>query len=412
MWYDARMPLDVRPITEAEVPAMQRLVESSFGGDPDPDEMAAWRPLVEPERTHGAFEGTDLVGTGAVFTFDMTVPGGPVPAAGVTAVGVRPTHRRQGVLTAIMAAQLAAIRERGTESFAALWASEAPIYPRFGYGVAARRWNVTVAAHDPVLLGRPPVGRVRLVDTDEIATLAPPLYDAVRATRPGMISRSPARWTTRLTDLPAYRHGGSTRKHAVYEVGGTPRGYAWYRTKSDWTDGRPDGTVHVVEVVALDADAHGGLWRLLLGLDLMARVRWDNLPPDDALFQRLRDPRVVKVNVTDGLHVRVLDVPMALTTRSYAGSGNVVLEVVDETGGWAAGRWALDATPDGATCTATTASADLTLSAEELGAAYLGDTTLRSMSDAGRVDEHVPGAADRASALLAWPRAAWCPEIF
>jgi predicted acetyltransferase len=89
----------------------------------------------------------------------------------------------------------------------------------------------------------------------------------------------------------------------------------------------------------------------------------------------------------------------------------VTLEVVDALG-FAAGRWTLDASPDGATCEPTTATADLSLSAEELGGVYLGDTTLRSLHQAGRVDEHTPGAVERASLLLAWPRAPWCPEIF
>jgi predicted acetyltransferase len=406
------MPLDVRTITEAEVLAYQTLLESSFGGDPDEEEMASWRGMVEPDRTHAAFDGPTLVGSAAAFTFDMTVPGGPVPAAGVTGVSVATTYRRQGVLTAMMRAQLDAIRERGTEAFATLWASEAPIYPRFGYGVASRRWHVTVAAHDPVLLGAPPRGRVRQVDADENAALAPAVYERARPHRPGMISRPPERWSARLRDLPANRNGASMRRHFVYEVDGEPRGYAWFRTKGDWVDGGPNGTVRVHEVVALDADAHGGLWRALFGVDLMRKVDWDNIPPDDGLFHRLRDPRVIATRVTDGLHVRVVDVPAALTTRRYAAAGRVVLDVVDETGGYAAGRYALDASPDGATCAPTSESPDLTLSAEELGAVYLGDTTLRWLYEAGRVDEHTAGAVDRANAVLAWPRAAWCGEIF
>ena len=403
--------IDVRPITADEVGAYQVLLESSFGGDPEPDELACWRPLVEPDRTHGAFDGGRIVGSAAVFTFDMTVPGGPAPCAGVTGVSVASTHRRQGVLTSMMRAQLDAVRDRGTEAFASLWASEAVIYHRFGYGVASRRWNVTVNAHDPLLLGRAPEGRVRVVDGDEMAALAPPAYDALRAEHTGMISRSPERWATRIADLPANRRGGSARKHAVYERDGAVRGYTWFHTRGEWSDGVPKGAVRVVELVALDPDAHGALWRFLLGVDLMRSVSWENAPPDDPVFERLRDPRVVKVNLTDGLHVRVLDVPKAMTSRSYATSGSVTIEVTDPWN-YAAGRWTLDATPEGSACEPTTAAADLTLSAEELGAAYLGDTTIRALHQAGRIDEHTPGAAAKASDLLRWHTAAWCPEIF
>lgn len=403
--------IDVRTITAAEVDAWQVHLETSFGGDATPEELAEWRPLVDPARSHGAFDGGRLVGTAAVFTFDMTVPGGPAPCAGVTGVSVSPTHRRQGVLTAMMRTQLDEIRERGTEAFASLWASEPPIYGRFGYGVASRRLVVTVNAHDPELLGRAPEGRVRLVDTDEMRALAAPLYDAMRADRTGMISRSAERWTVRLGDLQAYRHGASARRHAVYEVGGEPRGYLWYRTKGDWVDMRPQGQVRVLELVYLDGDAHGALWRFALGVDLMRSVRWDNCPSDDAIFARLRDPRVVDLKAADGLYVRVLDVPKALTTRSYAATGSVTIEVVDPLG-YAAGRWTLEASPEGASCEPVAAPADLTMSAEELGALYLGDTTVRTLRQAGRVDEHTPGAAEAASRLFAWPRAPWCSEIF
>jgi predicted acetyltransferase len=405
------VPVDVRTITAAEVPAFQHLIESSFGGDPDPEELATWRPLVEPDRTLLGWDGGSPVGCAAAFTLDMTVPGGPVPAAGVTGVAVLPTHRRQGLLRTMMRRLLDDARDRG-EAFASLWASEATIYGRFGYGVAGRRWAVTVEASDPPLLGRAPAGRVRFADAAEVRTLAPALHDAARAERPGMISRSPARWDARLSDLPGQRGGASALRLVVHEAAdGRATGYAMYRTKGEWEDGRPRGAVRVKEVVALDTDAHGGLWRFLLGVDLMTSVGYDNLPADDALFTRLPDPRAAKVGVSDGLYVRLLDLPAALSARAYATAGTVTVEVVDGDG-YAGGRWTLDASPDGATCVATTASPDLTLGVRELGAAYLGDTTLLSLYDAGRVDEHTPGAALAASRLLVWHRAAWCPEVF
>lgn len=405
------MSLDVRTLTEAEILAYQTQLEGAFGADPDEEELAAWRPLVEPDRTHVAFDGSLMVGTAAVFTFDMTVPGGPLPCAGVTGVSVLSTHRRQGALTRLMREQLDAVRERGTEPFAALWASEALIYGRFGYGVASRRWSVTVAASEPSLHGRPPAGQCRLVDLDTLRGVAPALYDAVRAERPGMISRSENRWEARLSDLPANRGGASKQRVVTYEADGDVHGYALYRMKGDWSDGRPQGTVRVKELVALDPDAHGGLWRYLLGVDLTTNVAYDNVPGDDAVFTRLRDPRVAQVHVTDGLYVRLLDVPAALTRRAYAAPGRVTVEVVD-TAGYAGGCFALDASPDGATCAPVAGGADVTLSAADLGAVYLGDTTLLSLWEAGRVDEHAAGAVRAVSRLLAWDRAAWCPEIF
>ncbi|HEV2890404.1 MAG TPA: GNAT family N-acetyltransferase [Frankiaceae bacterium] len=402
--------VEIRTLTEADVVEYQTHVESVFGGDYDEQEAAAWRPLIELDRNHAAVDDGRIVGSAGVFTFDMTAPGGPVPTAGVTVVGVAATHRRQGILTRLMRTQLDAIRERDAEPVAALWASEAVIYGRFGYGVAARRLNVTLDAREPELLGAPPRGRVRVVD--DLADIAPPLYDAVRAARPGMISRDERRWPARLCDLPQHRHGAGQQRNVVYEVDGAVRGYAMYRLKPSWDPG-PRGEVRVKELVHLDADAHAGLWRYLTSIDLMPLTTYDNVPPDDALFHRLRDPRLVRVNgFVDGVHVRVLDVARAFEARSYDGSARLVVDVVDGFGGYASGRWALDVSPDGVSCAPTDAFADVTMGAAELGALYLGDTTLRELHLAGRVDEHTPDAVEKASPALAWPVRAWCPEIF
>jgi predicted acetyltransferase len=406
------MTVEVRGLTEPDMEAFQTRIENAFGGDLDADEAACWRPLVEIDRAHAAWDGDQLVGSGGVFTFDMTAPGGPVPTAGVTMISVAPTHRRQGVLTEIMRRQLDDVRERGVEPIASLWASEAVIYGRFGYGVAGRRWHVRVGASEPALLGAAPVGRVRSVTADELRAAAPAVYDAVRVARPGMISRSPERWTTHLADLPAHRHGASTQRCVVYERDGEVRGYAMFRVKGEWAKGVPNGEVRVKEVQSLDADAHAGLWRFLLAVDLMRATVADNLPPDDPIHDRLHDPRVVSVHITDGLYVRVVDVEAALSRRSYSAPARVVVEVVDPFGGYAAGRWLVDASPSGCAVKATTESADLTLSAAELGGVYLGDTTLRALFAAGRVDEHRPGSVVAASAAFAWPVRAWCPEIF
>lgn len=405
------MTVEIRTLAESDVVEFQTHVEGVFGADYDQQEAECWRPLVELDRNYAAWDEGRIVGTAGAFTFDMTAPGGPVPTAGVTVVGVSPTHRRRGILTSMMRRQLDDIRERGAEPVASLWASEPVIYGRYGYGVAGRRLNITVDARAPELLGAPPVGRVRFVD--DLAGIAPPLYDAERMRRPGLISRSQARWGVRLADLPQHRHGAGAQRNVVYERDGELRGYAMYRMKPEWASGGPRGEVRVKEILAADADAHAGLWRFLTCIDLMARTTYDNVPLDDPIFDRLHDPRVVTVHaLSDGLYMRVLDVAAAFSGRAYAAQARVVLEVVDGFGGYAAGRWLLDASPDGASCTPTDEPADVTLGAVELGAVYLGDTTLRALRAAGRVDEHTPGAVEAASKALAWDVRAWCPEIF
>src|SRR3989442_353326 len=104
-----------------------------FGWMPTAEQAEAFTTYLPLDRMHAAFDGTQIIGGAAVYPFELTVPGGPVRCAGVTIVGVHPTHRRRGVLRRMMTAQLADVRER-EEPIAALWASEDTIYGRYGYG--------------------------------------------------------------------------------------------------------------------------------------------------------------------------------------------------------------------------------------------------------------------------------------
>src|SRR5437764_8840978 len=114
---------EMRAITADELPAFFTMLTAAFGDDSSDDELAIESLTAETERTIAAFDGPDIVATAGAFTFDMAVPGGRLPTAGVTYVGVRATHRRRGLLSTIMRDQLHDIHRRG-EAIAALWASE------------------------------------------------------------------------------------------------------------------------------------------------------------------------------------------------------------------------------------------------------------------------------------------------
>jgi predicted acetyltransferase len=116
--------------------------------------------------------------------------------------------------------------------------------------------------------------------------------------------------------------------------------------------------------------------------------------------------------MTDELWLRPIDVPACLTARAYRTEGRIVIEVRDDFLGSAAGRFALDASPQGATCTPTSETADLTLGVAELGSLYLGGVTASTLARAGRVDEHSPGALDRADILFSTNRAPYCRTNF
>jgi predicted acetyltransferase len=159
------------------------------------ERFAQW---VDVERVHAAFDGTQIVGCAGAFSYDVSVPGGAtVPTAGVTVVGVLPTHRRRGILTQLKRAQLEDSRTRG-DAMAYLWASEATIYGRFGYGLASRAGEMTLS-RDRVKFAKPFEARAtaRLVSAGEAFETFPALYEQMMRQRAGMFSRSDAWWKTR-----------------------------------------------------------------------------------------------------------------------------------------------------------------------------------------------------------------------
>src|SRR6185503_8066766 len=131
------MDIEVRPIVDAEFEECLRSLELSFSGSVTQEDMTRERLVLEVDRWHAAFDAGRIVGGAAAASYRFAVPGGAqVSGAGVTAVGVQPTHRRRGINAALMRAQLDDVHERG-EPIAVLYASEGGIYGRFGYGLSA-----------------------------------------------------------------------------------------------------------------------------------------------------------------------------------------------------------------------------------------------------------------------------------
>ncbi len=376
------MAWEVRPTTSLEeFKQAVGAIGHFFGGWPTDDEAAERFARNLPlERMHAAWDGERIVGGAGTIPFELTVPGGTLPCAGVTVVGVLPTHRRRGILTAMMREQLDDVRRRG-EPLAALWASEETIYGRFGYGVASLGCEVELA-HTHNLLRAPTDGstRTRLVSLEEAKELVPPIYDRVRQQTPGMFSRSATWWENRiLADPPERREGAGEKNAAVLELDGRPAGYALYRMTMKWDGGISIGHAQVIEAMADSAVATRELWRLLLELDWVASTKASLLPVDHPLFLLVRSPRRLRMRVGDGLWCRLVDVGAALSGRSYAADDEIVLEVADDFLPDNAGRWRLA----GGEASRTDADADLALNVTELGTVYLGGFTFAELVRAG-----------------------------
>jgi predicted acetyltransferase len=378
-----------------------------FGRFPQEDMLDRWTRIIETERMHAAFDGGEIVGGAGAYTYDMSVPGGSLPCAGVTVVGVYPTHRRRGVLRSMMEAQLRDVHERG-EPIAALWASEETIYGRFGYGLAAwageiklpREWS----SFAKPLERR---GQVRFVTPDEAKELFPPVWDELRKQRPGVFARTPAWWEVRNLRLPPEQEA-NPKRFVVLELDGAVAGYAIYRTHLEFEGAVSKARTEVIEAIGTTPQATAELWRYLLDIDWSATITCSLLPPDHPLFLLLANPRRLFYAFADSLWVRLVDVGAALSGRAYAGEGRVVVEVRDAVCPWNEGRWALE---DG-TASRTDDAADIALDVDVLGSAYLGAVSFGELRSALRLEELVPGAVERADALFARRPLPWCPEIF
>ena len=404
--------LELRIARDDDMPALGELISGAFLDDPHEEVLDVERMVFEADRTHVVADGDRLVATGSVLTREMTVPGAVIPAAHVTGVAVAPTHRRRGLLRRVMNAQLEAIKGLGTEPFAVLWASEDPIYGRFGYGAAAWYVEYKIAKAETSLPGEPAHGRFRQVVPSESRGEMAAVYERVRRARPGYSSR-PGRWWEHLTADPKERRRGMTALRGVlYEVDGGVEGYALWRVKGGWNDTGPNGEVSIREVVAESPDAYAALWRFLLSIDLTRTVKYMFGAVDEPLPHLVTSPSGLVPSMYPSLWVRIVDVPGALEARRYATQVDLVVEVSDDMLPDNSGRWHLAGDASSAKCERTDAPPDLSLDVRTLGAAFLGGTSLLSLAEAGRVTEHRQGALEEASAAFGWYRAPAAVEIF
>ncbi|SNS96574.1 Predicted acetyltransferase [Geodermatophilus saharensis] len=407
---------DLRPATAEEWPAFGRALFDTFGEEPPGSFLERVPVTAELDRSLGLWEGDRVVATSGVYTRELTVPGGVVPCAAVTWVSVAPTHRRRGVLTAIMRRQLTELHEQEREPVAALWASESSIYGRFGYAPAT--WRGGLSGDVARMRLRPDVdlgtGRVALVGVDDYRAAVVGLHDRLRRSVPGNLARDERWWGRLLEDDPGQRRGATERRYLLHtEADGAVTGYAAYRVKAHWTDdGQPDGTVDVEELRGASPAAHAALWRFVLSLDLVRTVRASTASPDEPLRHLLAEPRALRSQPFDALWVRLVDVGRALAARRYPAVVELVIEVRDRTCPWNDGRWWLRGHPAGAWCARTEADADLVVDVEALGAAYLGGVSLATLQAAGRVTEVSPGAVTQAATAFRWPVTPWCPDEF
>jgi predicted acetyltransferase len=406
------MDLELRTIGDDDLGDFLRAVSTGFGMT-SPDENDEYPlHLLPAERCLAVCDDDVVVATAGAFPFRITVPGGAaVAVAAVTVVTVHPTHRRRGLLRQMMDEQLDDVARRG-EPLAALTASEASIYERFGYGIATftTQWELASEYASTGLSTTTAGGGVRLVTGDAAVAAARAVYDVAAAARVGELER-PAEWWT-----PVFTPGkkGARFFTAVHHgADGQPDAFARYAIDGQWPDGVPNYTLRVIEIQATDAETEAAMWTYLFGIDLVGKVQVGNRPVDEALRWRLPDPRRLRTReLRDHLWVRVVDVAAALAARTYGTDDALVIELIDAFRPELSGRWLVDGGPTGATCVRTDRDPDLTLGAPELGAIYLGGVAMSTLAAAGRVQESTSGAVARADRFFTTHPSPWCTTHF
>ena len=415
------MSIEVRPIHDDELVAWVDAVSSGFLDRPNVAGIAdEVRKHWDLGRAVAAVDGGRIVGTFRSWAGRVTVPGcAELPVASVTGVSVLPTHRRHGLLARMAAVAHADARERG-EALGLLFASEYPIYGRFGYGSATTTvtWRIRRGQARFIEGGS---GTLEIVAPDAASLeTARGVYEAHRIRQPGEVWRRPITWQDDFglsTDVWNNRWKGFVAFHR--DAAGTVDGFVRYHAEEKWEDRQPSNRLFVDDLHALTDDAELALWRLVGTMDWVATATAERRSLGERLPWLLANQRAVSADdVGDWLSLKILDVPRALETRRYERSGSLVIEAVDSDGSTADGRLeqrirvALDASPDGARAVVTDRSPDLTIRSDALGAAYLGGTRLSRAALLAGADEHRPGALAEADRLFATFDAPWCSSFF
>ncbi|MFG2007242.1 GNAT family N-acetyltransferase [Spirillospora sp. NPDC048911] len=387
--------LEIRAVPESELDRMLDLLDVVFHHRTEDDERD--RNLWMPRRSEriGAYEGDTLVGQLAALPMKLSVPGALPDCSAITWVGVLPTHRRRGVLTAMIERMHADAVAAG-RPVAALWASQAGIYGRYGFGLADRSIDLEVDTSRPLALRIEADPRpLRLIRRDQAAEVLGPIHARAIGRRPGGLARDAEWWEKAILPRVDEFHDEYTEPRIVV-LDGEPGGYAIYRTHEN---DDASGTIRLDELEADTPAVEAALWQFLAAIDLTKRIQANGRPVDDLLPLLAIDPDQVVVKGDWGaLWLRLIDVPTALRLRSWATDESLVIEVKDARLPANEGRWRL-------TGEATGDEPDLTFGVAELGSVYLGGTRVRRLVRAGLVTEHTPGAAKRLDAALEVPLA-------
>lgn len=354
-------------------------------------DLSRFRILVETGEGVRLGGGERIVGVAGSYAFDATLPGSStLPIGGVTWVSVAATHRRQGCLRRLMEAVHEDIDERG-EPLALLGASEGGIYERFGYGISTQMRSTVIDRRTASV--RPEFAEgaadVRFLEGDAAHDHVAFIWDQFRRTRAGELDRD-AVWHTFLNEIRAEPVDGMNP--AVFLC--HPDGYACFRSRAEWDGGHPKSAVEITEFAAVTPEAHAALWATLLSLDLVGPITSHAIPLDDPLPFLLDNQRALRTTeLRDGIWASVRDPAICFGARTYSTTDRLVVEV-------GAKRWAIEGSPEEASCTAVRSKPDLITDHASFSALLLGGVRPSALARGRRLTARNDDALRRADAFF------------
>ncbi len=382
------MGVEFRPATKEEMERFQYIAANVFVSTQNPDASI----VMQPELTYCAYEDGKLATAYAEWPLTMRFNGNAVPIAGVTYVGTLPVYRRRGYLRKIMTDRFQILHEQGERAIAALYASRAAIYQRYGYAVVSTHGSYNF---DPrylqFLVPQDVPGAFREMADDEFSVLVE-LYRGFRADRTGYIHRGKMMWDHGVLVAPPT--GGGLLSKVIYWENDKPQGYLIYvlETPPGVDSPGPSQRLTIRDLVWLTPAAYRATWNYIAKMDLVGSVVWRNIPADDPLPHLLLEPRMLRKTSGDGLLARIVDVEKALPQRRYDEEGTLTFEVKDELCPWNQGRWKLEASVDGSSVSSTKEVPQVTMPVSTLAMLMFGQLSASEAARMGRLDTNDSGA--------------------
>ncbi len=405
------MGIEIRPAKPEEFDQLGDLTSYAYAGKigDGPDNRVT--TSNRPEWSLCAFDGPRLVSGYSTIPFTMRANGTAVPMGGVSTVGTLPEYRRRGLVRRITIRAFADMRERG-QAIASLWATQAAIYQRYGYGMVSvlRDYRVDITDidfHDD----DGGASAVERLDADTGYDLIKQVYIAFIAHRMCYLHRGRPLWLNNTFDESDAE--GPIHIALSRDGDGAPDGYMVYTLRHGGRDhpSRPQEFT-IRDLAWLTPGAYRSLWRFVKRHDLVGSVRWRNAPLDDPAVEYFLEPRLLNARDHEGMWLRVVDVPTALAGRGWDADGALTLRIAEDSlAPWNVGTWRLCASGGTAEVGAAPGGADIVLSVKALALLYAGRRSARELAAWGML-EGEPEALRRADALFATRHAPHCPDHF